>query len=186
MASTWRLAAEPGFILIDRVNEMNNNWFWSSSAPPIPVASSRCRRYGSCLLGSGSTSPALSNSRSPNTPVLTGALARVVAIFTRMLDNVVEIKRPAAGGPTRGNYQQAAPWHGLFWAWAHALAMLRLKYGSARRYSSPSALPGTGIDMAHRAATGGRTRRGAGPGRYRHRGYAGATARDARASGESR
>ena len=42
MASTYDFA-EPGFVLIDRVNEMNNNWWCRTSARPIPAASSRCR-----------------------------------------------------------------------------------------------------------------------------------------------
>ena len=36
MASTYDFA-EPGFVLVDRVNEMNNNWFDENIGPPIPA-----------------------------------------------------------------------------------------------------------------------------------------------------
>ena len=42
MSSTYDFA-EPGFILIDRVNEMNNTGSARTSAPPTPAASNRCR-----------------------------------------------------------------------------------------------------------------------------------------------
>ena len=51
MTSTYDYA-EPGFILIDRVNEMNNNWFCEDIRATNPGGEQPLPPYGSCLLGS--------------------------------------------------------------------------------------------------------------------------------------
>jgi ribonucleoside-diphosphate reductase alpha chain len=45
MSSTYDFA-EPGFILIDRINEMNNNWFCETSVRRILAVSNPCRHTG--------------------------------------------------------------------------------------------------------------------------------------------
>ena len=51
MDSTYQYA-EPGFILIDKVNEMNNNWFDENIRATNPCGEQPLPEYGSCLLGS--------------------------------------------------------------------------------------------------------------------------------------
>ncbi|MEQ1767931.1 MAG: ribonucleotide reductase N-terminal alpha domain-containing protein, partial [Methylotenera sp.] len=51
MSSTYDFA-EPGFILIDRVNEMNNNWFCENIRTTNPCGEQPLPPYGACLLGS--------------------------------------------------------------------------------------------------------------------------------------
>ncbi len=51
MSSTYDFA-EPGFILIDKVNEMNNNWFCEDVRATNPCGEQPFPPYGSCLLGS--------------------------------------------------------------------------------------------------------------------------------------
>ncbi len=51
MSSTYDFA-EPGFVLIDRVNEMNNNWWCEDIRATNPCGEQPLPPYGACLLGS--------------------------------------------------------------------------------------------------------------------------------------
>ena len=51
MSSTYDFA-EPGFVLIDRVNQMNNNWWIENIRATNPCGEQPLPPYGACLLGS--------------------------------------------------------------------------------------------------------------------------------------
>ena len=91
MTSTYDFA-EPGFILIDRVNEMNNNWWCENIRATNPCGEQPLPPYGSCLLGSVNLTRFVRRSVHRRTRASTGTnTARWCKVFTRMLDNVVEI-----------------------------------------------------------------------------------------------
>ena len=90
MTSTYDFA-EPGFILIDRVNEMNNNWWCENIQATNPCGEQPLPEYGSCLLGSINLTRFVRNPFQPNAFFDWDAYAEVVRVFTRMLDNVVEL-----------------------------------------------------------------------------------------------
>lgn len=83
--------AEPGFILIDQYNEMNNNWFCENIRTTNPCGEQGLPEYGACLLGSINLTKLVRKPFTNNAEFDWNTYRDVVKIFTRMLDNVVEI-----------------------------------------------------------------------------------------------
>ncbi len=128
MASTYDFA-EPGFVLIDRVNEMNNNWFAEDIRATNPCGEQPLPPYGSCLLGSVNLTKFVVNPFTDAVRFDWDEFHRVVRVFTRMLDNVVEIN----GLPLEGQRQEIERKrrHGMgFLGLGSTIAMLKMKYGS--------------------------------------------------------
>jgi ribonucleoside-diphosphate reductase alpha chain len=128
MCSTYDYA-EPGFILIDRVNEMNNNWWCENIRSTNPCGEQALPPYGSCLLGSVNLTKFVRNPFTPEAFFDWQEYTKVIAIFTRMLDNVVEI----SGLPLEQQRQEilSKRRHGMgYLGLGSALAMLRMRYGS--------------------------------------------------------
>ncbi|HIJ83025.1 MAG TPA: adenosylcobalamin-dependent ribonucleoside-diphosphate reductase, partial [Magnetococcales bacterium] len=90
MRSTYDFA-EPGFILIDKVNAMNNNWFCENIRSTNPCGEQPLPPHGACLLGSINLTMFVKNPFAANASFDFPKFREVVAIFTRMMDNVVAV-----------------------------------------------------------------------------------------------
>jgi len=130
MSSTYDFA-EPGFILIDKVNEMNNNWWVEKIRATNPCGEQPLPAYGSCLLGSVNLTKFVLDPFTENARFDWETYRKVVKVFTRMLDNVVEINGlPLA--PQRDEITRKRR-HGMgFLGLGSSITMLCMKYGSKK------------------------------------------------------
>ncbi len=130
MASTYDFA-EPGFVLVDRVNEMNNNWWCENIRATNPCGEQPLPPYGSCLLGSLNLTRFVLEPFTENARFDWEEFRKVVKVFTRMLDNVVEINGLPLGQQRDEITRKRR--HGMgFLGLGSSITMLGMRYGSKK------------------------------------------------------
>lgn len=127
MSSTYDFA-EPGFILIDKVNEQNNNWWTENIRATNPCGEQPLPPYGSCLLGSVNLTKFVEKPFTDEAFFNWEKYNEVVTVFSRMLDNVVEINGlPLEGQCNEILYKRR---HGMgFLGLGSTITMLSMTYG---------------------------------------------------------
>ena len=128
MASTYDFA-EPGFILVDEINDMNNNWFCENVRATNPCGEQPLPPYGACLLGSINLTKFVLDPFTDRARFDWDSFRETVTTFTRLLDNVVEVN----GLPLERQRQEIERKrrHGMgYLGLGSTLTMLGLKYGA--------------------------------------------------------
>ena len=127
MSSTYDFA-EPGFILVDRINEQNNNWFVENIRATNPCGEQPLPAYGACLLGSVNLTRFVEHPFTDEATFNWDEYRKAVKIFTRMLDNVVEVNGLPLNQQRREiEYKRR---HGMgFLGLGSTLTMLKMQYG---------------------------------------------------------
>ena len=133
MSSTYDFA-EPGFVLIDRVNEMNNNWWCEDIRATNPCGEQPLPPYGACLLGSINLTKFVVAPFTERAYFDWEEFREVVKVFTRMLDNVVDVN----GLPLERQREEILRKrrHGMgFLGLGSTITLLGMRYGSPESVS---------------------------------------------------